>query len=66
VSRRVNKRLSLGKEKKLEIEEKIEKRALQALVLGEALEAYVKIQKGEKLYLALGGNGTGFSTLGMR
>jgi hypothetical protein len=33
---------------------------MQALVLGEALEAYVKIQKGE----ALGGYG-GFSTLGM-
>jgi len=32
--------------KKLGIEEKIEKRALQALVLGEALEAHVKIQKG--------------------
>jgi hypothetical protein len=32
------------------IEEKIEKRALQALVLGEALEAYAKrIQIGEAL-----------------
>ena len=49
MSRRVSKRLLLGKRKKPRIEEKIEKRALQALVLGEALEAYVKIQKGEKL-----------------
>jgi len=55
----------LEKGKKPRIEENIEKRALQALVLGEALEAYVKIQKGEKLYLALGG-WDGFSTLGMR
>jgi hypothetical protein len=42
----------LDKEKKKRIgdrRKRSEKRALQALVLGEALEAYVKIHKREKL-----------------
>jgi hypothetical protein len=46
-SSRVCKLLLLEKEKN-GIEEKIEKRALQALVLGEALEAYEKESKWGK------------------
>jgi len=37
------------KEKTGDRRKRSEKRALQALVLGEALEAYVKIHKREKL-----------------